>query len=157
MEKHLSHRPRVPLASYSETSNNPKWPFPGGVERGWQSTVESHVALRLSCSLLTRKWSDGRPEAERLHDRDKQPTVLPRSTVKHPPQQETLQKNCVWIFGQQGSGDGKPCKHRLLHSLYTHMHTPYSPFVLDTLLCKKLISKLRYQLFHLLHLDLKVH
>lgn len=33
MEKHLSRRPRLPLASRSETSNGLRWPFPGGVGR----------------------------------------------------------------------------------------------------------------------------
>lgn len=32
---------------------------------------QSRVVLWLPCSLLTRKWSDGGPEAQRLYDRDK--------------------------------------------------------------------------------------
>lgn len=69
-------------ASHSEGSNRLKWPFPPGDEgRGGGGCCGVTWALRLLCSLLTRKWSDGRPWAKRLHDRDKQPTALPQSST----------------------------------------------------------------------------
>lgn len=98
MEKHLS----LPLASHSETSNKPRWPLLPQV--CWEdgrlvNCLGVTWVFRLQCSLLTRKWSNGRPEDTRLWDRDKQPCVRPRFQPKlldiWPARHY---KHCIFVF-----------------------------------------------------------